>query len=180
MLTMATILRTAEQPSLHAMKAPLCRLANATILASIMAFLVLSYCAASPLQSPQGPLPPPTSDAPKQQPQESSSKRTEPGESALPARPAQPNYNPLDSEKDVEVGLFYMHKGDVDAAIPRFEDAIRLRANYAKPRLLLGEAYEKKHDNANAIKYYKEYLQVYPDAPDSKSVQNKVAKLAKK
>ncbi len=122
----------------------------------------------------------PPSDASKPQPQESSSKHVAPGESAVPDQPAKPDYNPLDSEKDVEVGLFYMHKGDVDAAIPRFEDAIRLRDNYAEPRLLLGEAYEKKHDKANAVKYYKEYLKVYPTAPDAKKIQEKIDKLSGK
>ena len=73
-----------------------------------------------------------------------------------------------------------MRKGDVDAAIPRFEDAIRLRDNYAEPRRLLGEAYEKKHDKANAAKYYKEYLRVYPGAPDAKKIQNKIDKLSAK
>lgn len=53
-------------------------------------------------------------------------------------------YDPLPAEKDVDVGEFYMHKGDLDAAIARFEDAIQLKANYAKPRLLLAQIYEKK------------------------------------
>jgi outer membrane protein assembly factor BamD (BamD/ComL family) len=96
----------------------------------------------------------------------------------VPDQPAKPDYNPLDSEKDVEVGLFYMRKGDVDAAIPRFEDAIRLRDNYAEPRRLLGEAYEKKHDKSNAVKYYKEYLRVYPTAPDAKKIKDKIDKLS--
>jgi tetratricopeptide (TPR) repeat protein len=86
-------------------------------------------------------------------------------------------YNPLPAEKDVDVGTFYMHKGNFDAAIARFEDAIQLRANYAKPRLLLAETYEKKGDKPNAVKYYKEYLAVYPHAPDSKKVQEKIEKL---
>ena len=67
-----------------------------------------------------------------------------------------------------------MHKGDLDAAIDRFQDAIRLRSNFAKPRLLLAEAYEKKGDKATAVKYYKEYLKVLPDAPDRKKVRQKI------
>ena len=43
---------------------------------------------------------------------------------------------------------FYMHKGDVDAAIGRFQDAADVAPNLAKPRLLLAEAYEKKDDKA--------------------------------
>jgi tetratricopeptide (TPR) repeat protein len=88
-----------------------------------------------------------------------------------------PKYNPLPAEQDVDVGTYYMHKGDPDAAISRFEDAIQLKADYAKPRMLLAQIYEKKGDKANAVKYYKEYLQVYPHAPDAKKVQAKIEKL---
>ena len=86
-------------------------------------------------------------------------------------------YDPFPSEQDVEVGTYYMHKGDFDAAIPRFEDAIRLRGSFAKPRILLAEIYEKKGDKSEAVKYYKEYLQVYPHAPDAAKVQKKIDRL---
>jgi len=88
------------------------------------------------------------------------------------------NYDPYPAEKDVEVGTFYMHKGDMDAAIDRFLEAIKMRPNYAKPRLLLGEVYEKKGEKESAVKYYKEYLQVYPSAPDGKRIQKKIDKLS--
>jgi Flp pilus assembly protein TadD len=92
---------------------------------------------------------------------------------------ADATYNPLPAQQDVEVGMFYLHKGDVDAAIDRFLDAIQQRPNFAKPRLLLGKAYEKKHDNESAVKYYKEYLKVLPGAPDAKEVQKRIEKLSK-
>jgi tetratricopeptide (TPR) repeat protein len=88
-------------------------------------------------------------------------------------------YNPLPAQQDIEVGMYYLHKGDIDAAIDRFLDAIQQRPNFAKPRLLLGKAYEKKHDNESAVKYYKEYLKVLPGAPDAKEVQKKIDKLSK-
>jgi TolA-binding protein len=88
-------------------------------------------------------------------------------------------YNPLPAQQDVEVGMYYLHKGDIDAAIDRFLDAIQQRPNFAKPRLLLGKAYEKKHDNESAVKYYKEYLKVLPGAPDAKEVQKRIEKLSK-
>jgi len=90
------------------------------------------------------------------------------------------SYDPVSAQEDIQVGMFYMHKGDIDAAISRFQDAIRLRSTFAKPRLLLAEAYEKKSDKASALKYYKEYLQVYPKAPDAKKIQNKIDKLSGK
>jgi tetratricopeptide (TPR) repeat protein len=91
-----------------------------------------------------------------------------------------PAWDPFHAQQDIDVGMFYLHKGDVDAAIARFEDAITLRANFAKPRLLLAECYEKKGDPSEAVRYYKEYLQVLPNAPDAKKVREKIDKLSKK
>ena len=89
-----------------------------------------------------------------------------------------PAWDPFHAEQDIEVGTFYLHKGDTDAAIARFEDAIRLRPNFAKPRMLLAEIYEKRGDKASALQYYKEYLKVFPDAPDSAKVKKKIEKLS--
>ena len=87
-------------------------------------------------------------------------------------------YDPYPAEQDIEVGTFYMHKGNIDAAIERFKDAIEQRPNFAKPRLLLGEAFEKKGDKAEAVRYYKEYLTVLPNAPDAKKIRSKIEKLS--
>ena len=126
-------------------------------------------------------------------PQESSSKKNlpdpdaepevKPGEKSAEKPGEQPGqasekYDPYPAQKDLEVGLFYLHKGNVDAAIDRFKDAIELRPNFAKPRVLLAEAYEKKGDKAEALKYYKEYLEVFPTAPDSRNVRKKIEKLS--
>jgi tetratricopeptide (TPR) repeat protein len=88
-------------------------------------------------------------------------------------------YDRLNAEKDIDVATFYLHKGDPDAAIPRLEEASRLRPDYGKPRLLLAQCYEKKHDAQSAIKYLKEYLKVYPHAPDAEKVRKKIEQLQK-
>lgn len=113
--------------------------------------------------------------------QESSSKHPDTQEEPQPPAEKKDDstYNPYIAEHDVEVGTYYLHKGDVDAAIGRFEDAIRERPNLAKPRLLLAEAYEKKGDRQQALRYYKEYLQVFPGAPDSKKIRKKIDKLSR-
>jgi tetratricopeptide (TPR) repeat protein len=90
-----------------------------------------------------------------------------------------PAWDPFHAAQDIDVGTFYMHKGDLDAAIGRFQDAIRLRPNFAKPRLLIAEIYERRGDKSEALHYYKEYLQVFPDAPDFKRIQKKIEKLSK-
>jgi len=85
---------------------------------------------------------------------------------------------PASAEEDMEVAQYYIHKGDPDAAIPRLQEAISERPNLAKPRLMLAEIYEKRGDAPDAIKYYKEYLQVFPAAPDAKKIEKKIEKLA--
>lgn len=101
------------------------------------------------------------------------------GQSA--SKPSTPPDNPgaesYTAEKDVEVANFYMHKGDVDAAILRLQDAIKTKPSFAKPHLMLAEAYEKKDMKSQALKYYHEYLTVFPTAPDAKKVQKKIDKL---
>lgn len=87
-------------------------------------------------------------------------------------------WDPYHAYHDIDVGNFYKDKGDLDAAIGRYEDAIRLKPDFGKPRLLLAEIYEKRGDTETALKYYREYLQVYPDAPDRKKVEKKIEKLS--
>jgi tetratricopeptide (TPR) repeat protein len=96
------------------------------------------------------------------------------------AAPDPHKYDRYNAEKDIDVATFYLHKGDPDAAIPRLEEAAKLRPDYGKPRLLLAECYEKKHDPENAVKYLREYLKVFPHAPDADKVQKKIEQLQKK
>ncbi len=71
-----------------------------------------------------------------------------------------------------------MHKGDVDAAIARYQDALRLNAYYAKARLLLAGAYEKKGDRTRALECYQQYLKMFPDGHDVSKVRKKIEKLS--
>ncbi|MGB0037138.1 MAG: tetratricopeptide repeat protein [Candidatus Acidiferrales bacterium] len=89
-------------------------------------------------------------------------------------------YDPYHAQHDIDVAVYYMHKGDTDAAIERLKDAIHLKPNFAKPRLLLGEIYEKKGDKAEAVRYYTEFLEILPEGPDSKRVRQRIEKLTKK
>jgi len=84
---------------------------------------------------------------------------------------------PSSPEEDMEVAEYYLHKGDSDAAIPRLQEAIQLKSNWGKPRLMLAEIYEKRGDSADAIKCYREYLKALPTSPDAKKIQKKIEKL---
>jgi len=89
----------------------------------------------------------------------------------------QPMWDPLRADKDLEVGQYYMRKGDVDAAMDRFEDAILAKPGYALPFRYLGEAQEKKGLKRYAIKSYSRYLDLYPHAEDKAKVEKKIEKL---
>ena len=93
--------------------------------------------------------------------------------------PDQSKWDPLRAEKDMQVGQYYMHKGDVDAAIDRFEDAALAKPGYALPFRFLGEAQEKKGLKKQAIKSYTRYLDLYPKAEDKDKIQKKIDKLYK-
>jgi tetratricopeptide (TPR) repeat protein len=160
---------------------------------SVMIGMALAALFAAPATAQQKNQPPPSPPPGGNSSGESSSSPngppappadSSPGESSSNSTPKAPpasdltTYDPVTAEEDVEVGQFYMRKGDIDAAIGRFQDAIRLRSNFAKPRLLAAEAFEKKGDKVDALKYYKEYLQVLPKAPDAKKIQNRIEKLS--
>jgi tetratricopeptide (TPR) repeat protein len=125
-------------------------------------------------------------------PGESSSKPAEQQDAPPPKPPAKPNkdnatanapdqptWDPLRAEKDLEVGQYYMRKGDVDAAIDRFQDATVAKPGYAIPFRYLGEAQEKKGLKKQAIKSYQRYLDLYPHAEDGEKIRKKIEKLYK-
>jgi len=125
-------------------------------------------------------------------PKESSSKPADPPGAPPPKPPAKPNkdnatqnapdqptWDPLRAEKDMEVGQYYMRKGDIEAAIDRFQDATLAKPGYAIPFRFLGEAQEKKGLKKQAIKSYQRYLDLYPHAEDGDKIKKKVEKLWK-
>jgi tetratricopeptide (TPR) repeat protein len=125
-------------------------------------------------------------------PKESSSKPADPPGAPPPKTPAKPNkdnatqnapdqptWDPLRAEKDMEVGQYYMRKGDVEAAIDRFQDATLAKPGYAIPFRFLGEAQEKKGLKKQAIKSYQRYLDLYPHAEDGDKIKKKLEKLWK-
>jgi tetratricopeptide (TPR) repeat protein len=99
---------------------------------------------------------------------------------AEPVVPRTPAYDPLHAAKSVEVGTFYMKKGEYDAAIDRFQEAARLQPGLAKPYLLLGQVYEKKGDAGSAVDAYRTYLKLYRTAPDRARILERIQHLENK
>ena len=125
----------------------------------LVSFAAISYAAQSQQPDSAKPKPKPNSDNPTQN------------------APDQPMWDPLRAEKDLEVGQYYMRKGDVDAAIDRFQDAALAKPGYAIPFRYLGEAQEKKGLKRDAMKSYSRYLDLYPHAEDKSKIEKKIEKL---
>lgn len=141
----------------------------------LRAALVLSVVSLSPTMSNVlAQDPPPPSPPPSQQPPPKPKPNTD---SAVQSAEDQPKWDPLRAEKDMEVGKYYMKKGDVDAAIDRFQDATEAKPGYALPFRYLGEAYERKGRKKQAVKAYQRYLDLYPHAEDGDKIRKKVEKL---
>src|SRR5258708_20666010 len=83
---------------------------------------------------------PPASAPPSSKPQPKPKKNVD---SAVNSAPDQPQWDPLRAEKDLEVGKYYLKRGDVEAPIDRFEDPTPAKPAYPIPFLYLCEAYEK-------------------------------------
>jgi len=86
-------------------------------------------------------------------------------------------YNPYLAEKSVEVGQFYLKKGNYAAAIERFLEATRHKPNFAKAYRLLGEAYEKNGEKEPAIESFAKYLEILPAADDAGKIRKRIEKL---
>jgi tetratricopeptide (TPR) repeat protein len=144
------------------------------LFATLLAFLMLGAPARNSAQDPP-PNPPDNPPAPTDKPKP----RKPNTDTATQNAPNQPTWDPLRAEKDMQVGEYYMHKGDLDAAIDRFEDAALAKPGYALPFRYLGEAQEKKGMKKKAIQSYKRYLDLYPKAEDKDKIQKKIDKLYK-
>lgn len=141
---------------------------------AVLVFAPIPLRAQIPPSQQPPPQPPQSSDAPPATPQPKAKKNAD---DATQSAPDQPHWDPLRADKDMQVGKYYMHKGDVDAAIDRFEDAAQAKPGFAIPYLYLGEAYEKKGKKKPAMKAYQKYLDLNPKADDGEKIRKKIEKL---
>jgi tetratricopeptide (TPR) repeat protein len=133
--------------------------------------------AQEPGQDPAAPEKP--ADAPPATPSEKKPLPKTNKDNATESAEDQPKWDPRRAEKDIEVGQYYMRKGDVDAAIDRFTDATVAKPGYAVPFKYLGEAQEKKGLKKPAAKSYQRYLDLYPKAEDAEKIRKRIEKLYK-
>ena len=87
------------------------------------------------------------------------------------------SFNPLQANKELQVGNEYFKKHSYKAAAMRFREATKWNANLAEAWLRLGEAEEQRRNNKDAKEAYAKYLELVPEAKDSAEIRKKIAKL---
>ena len=87
------------------------------------------------------------------------------------------SFNPLQSEKSVQTGDFYLKQGKLRAAAYRFQDATLWNDSNGAAWLKLAKVQEKLKDVPAAKEAYTKYLAVAPDAHDAPEIRKKLASL---
>jgi tetratricopeptide (TPR) repeat protein len=129
----------------------------------------------TPIDPSKPPPPPPGAAAPA--PSTDANPADGASTPATSGAPALPAFDPLHAHKSIEVGQYYLKTGDYAAAVDRFKEAIGYQANLALPWDLLGQAYEKEHEDDEAVAAYQKYLVLLPNGKESDRVRKHVVKL---
>jgi Tfp pilus assembly protein PilF len=74
-------------------------------------------------------------------------------------------YSPALAEENLAVGKQYFKKGNYDAAISRFQDAIEYQPSLIDAYDALGRAFEKKGDKVRAAAVYRDFVKNNPKSP---------------
>ena len=134
----------------------------------------------SPLAAQQQATPqenPPKPQLEQRTPPKTSGKQEVPPEEDKSFLSEEHSFNPLQSQKSVEVGDHYFRNGKLQGAIYRYQDATLWNDGNAEAWLKLGKAEEKAKDKEAAKKAYTKYLALDPDAKDAGSIRKKLQSL---
>lgn len=105
------------------------------------------------------------------------------GQTALPpdedkaAAPKEYAFNPIQSNKEVQVGDYYFKKGDYRAAASRFREATKWNDGNAEAWLRLGETEEKNKEAKSAHQAYEKFLQLAPNDKKAADVKKRLEKI---
>jgi tetratricopeptide (TPR) repeat protein len=124
-------------------------------------------------------LPAGAQDQPKQAPKPPAQQpiEQEPPEEDANLKAKEYTFNPLQANKELQVGLEYYKKHSYKAAAARFREATNWNPNLAEAWLRLGEAEEKRKNAKDAKDAYAKYLDLQPEAKDAAEIRKRIASL---
>jgi len=146
--------------------------------------LVVAAVASLQAQSPPAQSPPP--QPPAGQPGGLQKERPKPPTSGKEEVPPEEDkslsvdsysFNPLQAQKDLNVGNYYFKLHKYRAAETRFREAIKWNDGFGEAWLRLGEVEEKHKDQQAAKEAYAKYLDLNADAKNAPEIRKKLEKL---
>jgi len=129
-------------------------------------------------QNQQPPPKEPQGELQKQRPKPATSGKQEiPPEEDKSLGVEEYSFNPLQAQKDLQVGLYHLKQHKYRAAEFRFREATKWNDGYGEAWLHLGEVEEKLKDPQAAKEAYTKYLEVASDAKNAAEIRKKIEKL---
>jgi tetratricopeptide (TPR) repeat protein len=92
----------------------------------------------------------------------------------LTAKRGEYEFNPLQAQKEIKVGGFYMKKGSYRAAAGRFLEATMWDPTSAEAFYKLGEAREKTGDRKGRAEAWAKFLELAPEDKRAAEVKKKL------
>jgi tetratricopeptide (TPR) repeat protein len=120
---------------------------------------------------------PPKPQLEQRTPPKTSGKQAVPAEEDKSFLSEEHSFNPLQSQKSVEVGDEYFKKGSFRGAAYRYQDATLWNDGNAEAWRKLGMIEEKLKDTKAAKDAYSKYLELSPDAKDAAAIRKKLQSL---
>jgi tetratricopeptide (TPR) repeat protein len=112
------------------------------------------------------------------QPTQQHNDEAEPPEEDESVKPKVYAFDPLEAERNIRIGNFYMRQGKSNgyrAAVGRFEDATKYNPNSAEAFFKLGEAEEKLKSKEKAKAAFQRVVQMAPDSKFAKETKKKLS-----
>ena len=146
-------------------------LAGLSVMPSVMPIPLAAQEQTTPQTSPSKP------QLEERTPPKTSGKQAVPAEEDKSFLSEAHSFNPLQSQKSVQAGDYYLKNGKYQGAAYRFQDATLWNDGNAEAWLKLGKAQEKLKDTKAAKDAYTKYLELAPDAKEAAAVRKKLASL---
>jgi tetratricopeptide (TPR) repeat protein len=86
-------------------------------------------------------------------------------------------FNPLQAQKELNIGNFYAKKGSWRAAAMRFSESVKWNPGFADGFLRLGEARERLGQKSQARDAYEKFLELAPDHKRAGEIKKRMASL---
>jgi Tfp pilus assembly protein PilF len=102
-------------------------------------------------------------------------KPAEPPEEDEALVPKEYSFNPLQAQKELQVGNYYFKSGRYRAALGRFREAVKWNENYAEAYLRMSEVYDKLKDPAEARKALEKYLALEPNGKQAEHARKRLS-----